>query len=480
VLEVIRRRPVAGWAYEMKRLWRLDLRETDLRGAILRNAHLERAILFAALCRLAYQVGAGGRRLVIMSATLTADVAEAFFRAYRAGWSAHAAVSGVVEAVNLLCTGDAPGSCTASAGADAISSTLSRCRDAMLTELDRAVPLRRGRILPSCSGWGDLVAQIDRSCSILHNDHAALIDGFRVSVGLVRMTRISHTAALAAQLPAGPVQGRLRLKLCLHSRFPRLHRAWIEMLLKRALTRSGPDPDLGLARLCQRFGVFERAARAGVSNIELVVIASPVIETGNDLDFDYAVIDPVSLRAVIQAAGRVNRHRLRTVATPNVFLLGRSVVPMQAGRLEMPGVETLPAVETRVARVTTFDRFPRRHTTELIGADTVSIVTARVLLADQGNVPLHEAEGQLRRAMISASDSSSPASRYLASPIARLSGVMPRVRRFRRSTTKDLVYALFGENINEAAWHVNMAPGPQFPNNAPTELERGRSGDLLG
>lgn len=412
----------------------------------------------AALCRLAYQVGAGGRRLIIMSATLTPDVVEAFYRAYRAGWSAHAAVSGAANTVNLLCTGDAPKSCAVKAGAEVISPTLDRCRNAMLDALDRAPALRRGRILPSCASWKELVEQVDESCSILHDNHAARIDGVRVSAGLVRMTRISHTAALAAQLPAGFHQGRLRLKLCLHSRLPSLHRAWIETLLKRALTRKGGDPDAGLAELCRRFGVFERAARGGVKEIELVTIASPAIETGNNLDFDCAVIDPVSLRAVIQAAGRVNRHRLLSVTVPNVVLLGRSPVAMQAGRLERPGVETRPASETKVHRET-LDAFPKRSTADLIGAETVAVVTARVLLSEEGIVPLREAEARLRRAMMGISEASLPGARYLASPVARLSAAMPRLRRFRRSAARDLVYALFGESLEEAIWHVDMAPG---------------------
>jgi CRISPR-associated endonuclease/helicase Cas3 len=210
--------------------------------------------------------------------------------------------------------------------------------------------------------------------------------------------------------------------------------------------------------LCRRFNVFERAAQAGAADVELVVIASPVIETGNDLDFDYAVIDPVSLRAVIQAAGRVNRHRMRPVTTPNVALLARSPIAMQAGRLEMPGVETRPAPDTKVSRVL-LDEFPNRLAEKLIGAETVSIVTAKVLLSDEGNVPLREKEKLLRLAMLGTSTPTSPGSCYLTSPLARLSAAMPRLRRFRRSTSRDLVYAFFGENIEEAEWHIDLAPG---------------------
>ncbi len=99
---------------------------------------------------------------------------------------------------------------------------------------------RRSGLVTSCRhapAWPDLVSQIDTQCSELHTATAAQLDGVTVSIGFVRMTRIAHTAALAVQLPAGPRDGRLRLKLCLHSQFPRLHREWIEHELKRALTR---------------------------------------------------------------------------------------------------------------------------------------------------------------------------------------------------------------------------------------------------
>jgi hypothetical protein len=48
VLTVVRRRPEAGRAREQQRDWRLDLHATDLRGAFLPWAHLERAILVGA------------------------------------------------------------------------------------------------------------------------------------------------------------------------------------------------------------------------------------------------------------------------------------------------------------------------------------------------------------------------------------------------------------------------------------------------
>ena len=412
----------------------------------------------AVLARLAYQLGAGGRRLIVMSATLTGDIAEAMFGAYREGWRVYAAMFSVADSVNVLCTGDAHGSWFTEAGAEKIEATLSRCREAVLAELARTPTLRRGRILPGCMEWWDLVEQVDRTCSESHSAVAVAHNDFRVSVGLVRMTRVSHTAAMAVQLRAGTLDECLRLKICLHSRFPRLHRAWLESLLKGALTRKGREPDGGVVEFCNRFAVFARAAQAGVRDIEIVVIASPVIETGNDLDFDYAIVDPVSLRSVIQTAGRVNRHRRRTVEATNVALLGRSVVAMESGRLERPGVETQPHEETLVCKVL-LDEFPERNTAELAGTETFDVISARVVLAEEGAVPIRDAEGKQRLAMIGISVPDSPLARYISSPWARLSLNMTRRRKFRRSVTRDILFSWFGETTQDAAWHIDMAPG---------------------
>ncbi|WP_353349063.1 hypothetical protein [Aquicoccus sp. SU-CL01552] len=182
--------------------------------------------------------------------------------------------------MNLLVTGDAPGSCKTNAEGDSLTEIFTASTGVTLEALAAAEPARRAEIMPPCHR--------------LHELNAVDIGEFKVSFGMIRMTRISHTAALAAQLRSGKVDGRLRITLCLHSQFPRLHRSWIEAQLKRALTRKGEDPEAGLRSLCHAEGIFEKASRAGVREIEIVLVTSPVIETGNDLDFDWAILDPIS------------------------------------------------------------------------------------------------------------------------------------------------------------------------------------------
>ena len=412
----------------------------------------------AAIGRLVFQAGAVGRRVIIMSATLTDDVAEALHTAYKRGWSEFARARKLNKQVNVLCVGDAPRSCFTNAAGQDIGQVMAECREAVLAGIRRAPPARRGKIMTSCNSWTDLVEQIDGGCSRMHDLNAVECDGFRVSVGMVRLTRIAHAAALATQLPSGVHNGRLRAMVCLHSQFPRLHRAWIEARLKQALTRKGHDPEKGVRLLCHDEHLFERAETIGAWDIEIVVISSPVIETGNDMDFDYAVLDPSSVRSIVQAAGRVRRHRSAEGQHPNVLILGRSPIAMQDGCLRMPGVETKPADETKVARQH-LDEFEGRLFNVLAGDEDFARISAAPVISGAGVIPLRDSEAQLRSQMVSASKNA-PLGKYCRHLNARLNLTMTRTRRFRRSDNgRDILYQLDGDSLDDAKWYMDLSPG---------------------
>jgi hypothetical protein len=414
----------------------------------------------SALCRLVYQAGVSGRRVVLMSATMPLDVGSAFHRSYTAGWKEFARACGASDHVNVLCVGDAPGSCASNIGGETFEQVFERSSAAIVSALENAAVQRRAEILPPVVGWTELVDQVDASCSRMHDLNAVEIGGFRVSVGLVRMTRVIHTAAMASQLPSGSVRGRFRVLVCLHSYFPRLHREWIERRLKEALTRKMPRPDKGVADLCEREGVFRRAGAA--KDIEIVVVTSPVIETGNDIDFDYGIFDPVSVRSVIQAAGRVRRHRPPN-GKLNVLMLGRSAVAMQDGALRMPGVETWPHDETKVARVG-LESHPDRLTKDLWAGVSVDAIDARLVMSGSG-FPLRKAEEALRKGYVwGDADAASPLGKYLSGAIARMNLQFTRSRRFRRASSRNLRYSMEGDDILTAEWRLDMAPGTRNSN----------------
>ena len=291
----------------------------------------------------------------------------------------------------------------------------------------------------------------------MHDLNAIELNGYQVSVGMIRMTRIAHTAALAVQMRSGDLGDRLRLLVCLHAQMPRLHRAYIETRLKRALTRKGAAPDKGVLSLCHAEDVFSRADEVGKRKIEIVVVTTPVIETGNDVDFDWAILDPISTRSIIQSAGRVRRHRAATGDKPNIFILGCSPIAMQQGKLAMPGVETIPAEQTKVDRIE-LRNYEGRHFADLAGDADFTTITAAPLLSNGVDFPLRDAEAYLRKKMIS-TDERDPLGRYISRPNTRWNLTMTKTRKFRRSETREILFCKIGDSLDEAQWWRDLAPG---------------------
>ncbi|TGN68558.1 hypothetical protein E4L95_00985 [Paracoccus liaowanqingii] len=418
------------------------------------------------VARLVHLAGVAGRRVIILSATVTGYIAGTLEAAYREGWSVHARLFGLQDKVHLLCTSDAEGAdaCATSIGGDAFEALFDKVRRATMEALKDQPPFRLAEMLEADRA-ADLPVAIGAACSRMHDRHAVTIDGFRVSVGFVKMTRVSHTADMASALPAA--EGRLRLKICLHSRFLRLHRAWIESRLKEALTRKGDDPNTGLRALCHDWNIFARARAAGCRDIEIVLICSPVIETGNDLDFDYAILDPVSSRSIVQASGRVNRHRLTQAHAANIGLIPRPVVCWEGqGLLEFPGVETRMPEQLGRIRLANFGAADRLAET-LFGDRIMGVIDARLILEDGPQPPLLRAERAHLESFITGR---AGIEAWMSSPVARNSLTMSRERRFRRSAASEVLFHLIVTDAQTEEWKVDRLPGRTNPLTEPAMM----------
>jgi CRISPR-associated endonuclease/helicase Cas3 len=126
-------------------------------------------------------------------------------------------------------------------------------------------------------------------------------------------------------------------------------RSAIEARLDAALNRRKPETVYQLPEI--------RAAIDGApeKNHLFVVLGSPVTEVGRDHDYDWAVVEPSSMRSLIQLAGRVQRHREKICETPNIFIFDtnlRHFDPRRGsdGRLRAafvrPGFEEFNALRT--------------------------------------------------------------------------------------------------------------------------------------
>lgn len=141
-------------------------------------------------------------------------------------------------------------------------------------------------------------------------------------------------------------QGVGVIHLCLHSLFVKEHRSEIESSLALFLNRSG--------RWQESANFIEKVTpllKRGLKKIIFVVSTTPIMEVGRDYCFDLAIVEPSSVGALIQAAGRVLRHRFGEdlrydLPTQNVFLMSHSIRHLfsKSGN-SMPYGEYGPGVE---------------------------------------------------------------------------------------------------------------------------------------
>lgn len=165
---------------------------------------------------------------------------------------------------------------------------------------------------------------IARTCKTMHGRHAwsVHVDGqdHTISFGFVRIASVTQAVMTAKHLCATLPNARVA---CYHSQLPRLHRHAMEVVLDDVLQRSKGAADTAqrLMSQPQMVGAIRKSQERGINETIFIVVATPVEEVGRDHDFDWGVFEPSSTQSIVQAAGRINRHRLVNVDQPNVAVL---------------------------------------------------------------------------------------------------------------------------------------------------------------
>ncbi|MGO2161667.1 MAG: type I-F CRISPR-associated helicase Cas3f [Vibrio toranzoniae] len=164
--------------------------------------------------------------------------------------------------------------------------------------------------------------------------------GKTVSAGIVRMANIEPLVAVAKHLLATPPPENTRIHYCIyHSQHPLAVRSAIEQQLDGVLQRDRDDPQ-GVIKA----PVVEAALKQyPEQNHIFVVLATPVAEVGRDHDYDWAVVEPSSMRSIIQLAGRVQRHRRIEPQSTNILVLNQNVKALKGSSksaYNKPGFES--------------------------------------------------------------------------------------------------------------------------------------------
>lgn len=288
-----------------------------------------------ALARLVHWAGLFGSRVLLSSATLPPALVQGLFLAYLDGRSHYQRNQGRPDEPLVVCCAwfdEFNGQAGAHSDGASYLEAHRQFIDQRLLRLKQAEVRRRAIIQPVPIGLGqtreviyrEWAGQLRQHLHELHRQHHSLDPqtGKRVSFGLIRMANIDPLFDVARELFRQGAKAGCRIHLCVyHSRHPLLVRAAIERELDGALQRGQAEA------VFQRASVRQRLDTSPEADHIFVVLATAVAEVGRDHDYDWAIVEPSSMRSFIQLAGRVRRHRTGSCSedSPNIYLLDTNI-----------------------------------------------------------------------------------------------------------------------------------------------------------
>jgi CRISPR-associated endonuclease/helicase Cas3 len=316
----------------------------------------------AAVCRVALMSALFGRNVVASSATLSEPVAMALRKAFAQGCSMRSGMLGEPVSPQYAFVDDR---ITPSvADDDDFNAIYHQHVEDMVSAVSLSATHRRYRAIPvdndRIADWAKIV---DTESARLHADHHFDWDSVRVSVGLVRLANVRPCVQVSRMLADRNDDGLMVTSY--HASDMKLRRAMKEQRLDRVLTRKprvDGSPNQAIMEDSEMRQAHARAKASGVRDLRFIVVATPVEEIGRDHDFDWAILEPSSAQSIVQAAGRVNRHRLLTVEHPNVAVFDRNLRSFKPKKVEGGRSFRYPGYE-----VDQVDAYPYHDMANLLG-----------------------------------------------------------------------------------------------------------------
>ena len=403
----------------------------------------------SALTRLVHWAGLLGSRVLLSSATLPPALVRGLFQAYSAGRAAYRKHRGEPgTGAGICCAWFDEFGCRTSNHMD--GSTFAEQHNAFihtrLAALSKQPVRRRARIVPITSSsrersviCSELARQLPTWMNELHQQHHnTAAAGQRVSFGLVRLANIDPLIELAQALYAQGAAEGMRVHLCVyHSRFPLLLRSAIERHLDGLLRRHEPEAIFRQPSVRDALDCYPERDHL------FVVLASPVAEVGRDHDYDWAIVEPSSMRSIIQLAGRIRRHRPGACEQENIYLLSHNLQALQGAPLAF----TRPGFESERFRLASHDLHELLPDGVLAIDAVPRIVEPATLQPKTRLVDLEHARLRAELLAEGASNTAFTAPLWWQSPAA-LSGVLQKQQPFRHGRPQ-FNYALLPDDDDQ-------------------------------
>ncbi|WP_210499397.1 type I-F CRISPR-associated helicase Cas3f [Vibrio crassostreae] len=298
---------------------------------------------YPALVRLAYFAGLMGSNIILSSATLTPAQVNSMYQAYEHG------VNERCRANNQNNNGILSATLSEYATKVHISQSVEDFKQNHLmavNEHSKEHSATKHKLdylqIESTNDMASAFAgAIAKGVKQLHNDnHNISPCGKRVSFGVVRISHINSLCRIVQRL-LDTNFGNLNVKFCIyHSQFPSSTRGEKEKQLNAILNRKNDE--------FWSHGVIKNALKNTKEDCAFIVVGTPVVEVGQDHDYDWAIAELASVRSLMQLKGRVKRHRTYEASNANLLVLEQNVKTFKGKQFAFKGV----GYETNEARLT--------------------------------------------------------------------------------------------------------------------------------
>ena len=279
-----------------------------------------------AIARLVHLAGMLGRKVMISSATIPPAIAEGLLQAYQAGWQLFAKSRRRQSSVAVFWVDEFNTQINFISETQAFDSQHQHFIQQRLKRLAEQVAQRKAFIPIMQRSNVDKTeleqvwfGQVLQSVLTLHQAHAEWDEtsSKHFSMGVVRVANVDPCIQLTRYLLACDLPDDIDIRVMpYHSRQVLLLRSEQEKHLDTVLNRKdGRQPQNNSI-------IRQRLLQSKKTQLIFILVATPVTEVGRDFCLDWAVIEPSSMRSIIQMAGRVRRHRpVSALASPNIHLL---------------------------------------------------------------------------------------------------------------------------------------------------------------
>ena len=293
-----------------------------------------------ALTRLVHFAGLFGSKVLLSSATLTPDLVAGLYQAYQAGrviWNRHMGRSSqTVPCAWFDEYTQTHQDCSVVADFSAAHQSFveKRMNNLAAEPARRIAEILPVNVLKRLEGkridMAELAQIVMDAALTLHNGNAETCPASnkRASVGLVRLANVEPLIGLVQAISQLPnIEEDVQVHLCCyHARQLLILRSNLETKLDRILSRHKTGS------IFSQPEIQNALATSSAQNHVFIVVASPVAEVGRDHDYDWGIVEPSSMRSIIQLAGRIRRHRsAKADKHPNILILDSNIKALRLG-----------------------------------------------------------------------------------------------------------------------------------------------------